>query len=146
MLLLAGCASGGGIHTGGQIPVSWSLGQADAADKPTSSVCQSTQSQPCILEHGSLEKPKFASFMLHVWGPSPTKFTGWLVASYINDPDPRQYRGEVNVTSNGKEIHYSFFSKVTSIPGQYSVNVHLEENREASAPKLHDFTVPVVVP
>jgi hypothetical protein len=48
-------------------------------------------------------------------------------------------------TSSGKDIHHSFFSKVTSILGQYSVNIHLEEIREGSPPTLHEFTVPLVV-
>ena len=144
ILLGAGCA-GAGIHAGGQIPVSWSLGQADAADRPASPVCQSTQPQPCVLEHSTDERPTFASFMLHLWGPAPTKFTGYLLATYLNDPDPRQYRNDVNVTSNGKETHHSLFSKVTPIPGRYSVTVHLEQTREDTISKLHDFTVPVVV-
>jgi hypothetical protein len=142
--LSVSCASAG-LHPGGDIPVSWSLGQADAADRPTSPVCQSGLPQPCVLEHSTAERPKFASFMLHLWGAAPTKFTGWLLATYLNDPDPRQYRNDVNVTSNGKETHHSLFSKVTATPGQYSVTIHLEESSEGTAPKLHDFTVPVVV-
>jgi len=142
--LCVGCA-GADIHTNGEIPVSMSLGQADAPDRPASPVCQSSQPKPCVLEHSTDERPKFASFVLHLWGPAPTKFSGWLLATYLNDPDPRQYRNDVNVTSNGKETHHSLFSKVTTTPGQYSVTVHLEEAREGIPPKLHDFTVPVTV-
>jgi hypothetical protein len=142
--LSVSCASAG-IHPQGDIPVAWSLGQAAAADRPTSSVCQSSQPQSCVLEHSTAERPQFASFMLHLWGPAPTKFTGWLLATYLNDPDPRQYRNDVNVTSNGQETHHSLFSKVTTTPGSYSVTFHLEESREGTAPKLHDFTVPVAV-
>ena len=142
--LCAGCA-GADIHAGGQIPVSWSLGQADAADSPTSPVCQLSEPQPCALEHGTVERPKFASFMLHLWGQAPTKFTGSILVTYLDDPDPRRYRNDVNVTSNGKEIHHSVFNKVTSTPGQYSVSIKLEETREGAPPKIHEFTVPVAV-
>ena len=142
--LSVSCA-GAGIHAGAQIPVSWSLSQADAPDASASPVCQSSQPQPCVLEHGTDERPKFASFMLHLWGPAPTTFTGYLLATYLNDPDPRQYRSDVNVTSGGKETHHSFFTKVTSTLGQYSVTVNLEETGEGTPPKHHDFAVPVLV-
>jgi hypothetical protein len=144
ILLCGGCA-GASIHPDGQIPVAWSLGETDAADRPTSPVCQSTRPPPCVLEHSTNEKSKFASFMLHLWGPAPTNFTGYLLATYLNDPDPRQYRSDVNVTSQGKETHHSLFTKVTPTPARYSVTVHLEETREGSPPKLHEFTVPVLV-
>jgi hypothetical protein len=144
ILLSVGCA-GADIHTNGEVAVSWSLGQADAADRPASPVCQLSQPKPCVLELSTPERPKFASFVLHLWGPAPTTFTGWLLATYLNDPDPRQYRNDVNVTSNGKETHHSLFSRVTTAAGQYSVTVHLEETRDGAPPKLHDFTVPVSV-
>jgi hypothetical protein len=145
LLLLCVACAGSDIHTDADIPVSWSLGQADAPDASVSVVCQSSQPEPCVLDHSTDQKPKFASFALHLWGPAPTTFTGYLLATYLNDPDPRHYRSDVNVTSLGKETRHSFFAKVTSTPRQYSVTVHLEETREGAPPKNHDFTVPVLV-
>jgi hypothetical protein len=144
-LICISCAAASINTTGGQIPVSWSLGEADSADGSASRVCEAGDPGPCVLQHGTDQKPKFASFTLNVWGPSPTKFTGYIIATYLNDPDPNHYRSDVDVTSNGKDIHHSLFSKVTPNPGDYSVSIHIEETREGTSPKVHDITVPVIV-
>lgn len=88
----------------------------------------------------------YTSFALHVYGPRPTKFTGSFVIGHLDDPDPRRYKSTVELTSEGREIHSRVFSKVTTVPGEYSVRIMLEESGAAlPQPRTHELTVPVIV-
>src|SRR5688572_15702408 len=134
-----------GFHGAGA-PVSWSIGVTDSPDGRTRPVCEFGQPQPCILERTTPERTNYASFGLHLYGPMPTKFTGSFVIGYLDDPDPRRYKNTVNLTSDGREIHSRVFSKVTSMPGDYSVRITLEESRaDLGQPRTHELTVPVTV-
>ena len=139
------CASAGGIHPEDHVPLAWSLSVGDSPESRTSLVCASEHQEPCVIPHGTDQQPKYATFMLHAQGPATTKFTGSLVVTYLNDPDPRNYVSQVNLTPNGKEVHHSVFSKITSVPGEYSARANLEETRGGSPPKAHEFNLPIIV-
>ena len=65
---------------------------------------------------------------------------------YLDDPDPRRYKSTVELTSDGREIHTRVFSKITSVPGDYSVRITLEESRaDLPQPRTHELGVPVTV-
>jgi hypothetical protein len=98
------------------------------------------------LDRSTPERPQYASFTLHLFGPDPTKFTGSFVIGYLDDPDPRRYKSTVELTSAGRDTHQRVFSKVTTVPGDYSVRILLEESRAGlPQPRTHDLTVPVIV-
>jgi hypothetical protein len=65
---------------------------------------------------------------------------------YLEDPDPRRYKSDVELTSNNQEVHQHNFSRLTTVPGQYSVRIHVEETGPGSPqPRMHDLTIPVIV-
>ena len=138
------CASGG-FHVAGAA-VTWSIGTTDSPDGRAAVVCEFGQPEPCVLQRSTEERPNYASFALHLYGPAPTKFTGSFVIGYLDDPDPRRYKGTVELTSEGRDTHQRVFSKVTTVPGDYSVRIVLEETRaDLPQPRIHDLTVPVTV-
>lgn len=138
------CAPGG-FHGAGA-PVSWSISITDSPQGRADLVCEFGQPQPCVLERSTPERTIYGSFGLHVYGPAPTKFTGSILIGYLEDPDPRRYKSSVELTSDGREIHQRLFSKVTDVPGEYTVRIHLEESRtDLPERKIHDLTVPVTV-
>ena len=138
------CATGG-IH-GAAAPVSWSLGTTDSPDGRARIVCEFGQPQPCVLDRSTPERPRYASFALHLYGPAPTKFTGSFLIAYLDDPDPRRYKSNVELTSEGRDTHQRVFSKVTTVPGDFSVRILLEESRaDLPQPRTHELTVPVTV-
>ena len=139
-----GCRPAGRIHS--DAPVSWSIGSSDSPTSRSETVCESGQSRPCVLNRTTETRPSYATFVLHVWGPAPTKFTGSLFVGYLQDPDPRHYKSDVEVTSNGQDVHHRIFSRVTDVPGEYTVRVQLEESgSHLPTPRTHDLTVPVIV-
>jgi len=144
--IVAGQACAIGDPHGAGAPVSWSTGATDSPGGRARIVCEFGQPQPCVLDRSTPERPSYASFALHLYGPAPTKFSGSFLVGYLDDPDPRRYKSTVELTSDGREIHQRVFSKVTTVPGNYSVRVLLEEFRaDLRQPQTHDLTVPVTV-
>ena len=140
-----GCATVGQYHGSGE-SVSWSLARSYSAQGSTTDVCASGKPAPCILERSTDERTTYARFSLHVFGPKATTFQGTVVFSYLNDADPSRYKTVINLTSNNQDVHHHTFSRVTTVPGEYSVRVHLEESGPASAqPRQHELVVPVTV-
>lgn len=134
-----------GLHGAGA-PVSWSIATTDSPTGRATIVCEFGQPQPCLLDRSTPERTTYTSFALHVYGPAPTKFAGSFVIGYLDDPDPRRYKSTVELTSDGREIHSRVFSKVTTVPGDYSVRIMLEESRaDLPQPRTHELTVPVTV-
>jgi hypothetical protein len=148
LLLLAvlhGCAPVGEMHSGGA-PVTWSISTSDSPTGGSTVVCEGVQPQPCVLDRSTGERPSYASFVLHLWGPEPTTFTGSMFVGYLHDPDPTHYKSSVEVTSNGQDVHQRVFSRVTTVPGQYEVRVRLEETgTHLATPRTHEVSVPVTV-
>lgn len=148
IITLAACAlacAPPGLHGGG-VPVSWSLGTTDSPTGRATLVCEFGQPQPCVLDRSTPERPKFASFALHLYGPAPTKFTGSLVIGYVDDPNPTRYKSSVDLTSEGREIHQRIFSKIATVPGSYNVRIVLQESRDdLPQSRTHELTVPVIV-
>jgi len=140
-----GCATTGPLHGGGQ-SVFWSLARASSAQGSTTEVCQAEKPTPCVLDRSTPERTSYARFTLHVFGPKATRFRGTLLVSYLEDPDPRRYKSEIDLISNNQEVHQHIFSRVTTVPGQYSVRIQLEETGPASSePRIHDLVVPVTI-
>lgn len=138
------CAPGG-FHGAGA-PVSWSIATTDSPTGRATTVCEFGQPEPCLLDRSTPEQTRYTSFALHLYGPAPTKFTGSFVIGYLDDPDPRRYKSTVELTSEGRDIHQRVFSKVTDVPGDYSVRIMLEESRaDLAQPRTHELTVPVSV-
>ena len=102
--------------------------------------------KPCLLPLGTEDRPNYASFAIHALGPPTTTFKGSVVVTYLNDPDPRRYRTDVALTSQGKQVHHSLFSKITTTPGEYYARIVLEESRAGlPQPRTHELEVRVVV-
>jgi hypothetical protein len=140
-----GCATTGPLQEGGE-PVSWSISKADSPQGSTETVCEAGEPEPCVLERSTPERPSYARASLHLWGPSPTTFRGSVLIGFLHDPDPRKYKSEVDLTSKGQDVNQHTFSRVTSVPGSYSVRIHLEETIPGlPQPRVHDLTVPVSV-
>ena len=111
-----------------------------------STVCSSAKAIPCVLPRRTSDRPSFATFTLHLFGPSTTKFTGSMIVGFFGDNDPRKYTSPINLTSNRQDVHHSEFSRVASDPGQYNVRIQLDEVRpDTPTPIHHDLTVPVEV-
>ena len=147
LTLVAACSAcaPGRIHGAGA-PVSWSVATTESPTGRATIVCEFGQPQPCLLDRSTSERTTYTSFALHLYGPAPTKFTGSFVVGYLGDPDPRRYKSTVELTSAGREIHSRVFSKVTDVPGNYSVRITLEESRaDLVQPRTHELTVPVTV-
>jgi hypothetical protein len=126
--------------------VAWSISTSESPRDTGTVVCRSDEATPCILERSTPERVRHTGFSLQVLGPSPTKFTGSFTIGFLEDPDPRRYKSEVELVSSGKEIRQSVFSRVTTVPGEYTVRIHLEETRpDLPQPRVHDLTVPVAV-
>jgi hypothetical protein len=139
-----GCTPAGRIHS--DAPVSWSTSSSESPTSRSETVCEGGQPRPCVLNRTTEARPSYATFVLHVWGPSPTKFTGSVFVGYLLDPDPRHYKSDVELTSNGQDVHHRIFSRVTDEPGQYTVRIQLEESgSHLTTPRTHDLTVPVTV-
>jgi hypothetical protein len=139
------CSPMGGFHGAG-VPVTWSLGITGSPQGRTSLVCQMNETRPCVLQRSTEARPNYASFALHVFGPPATTFRGSMLVTYLNDPNPSHYRSDVALTSQGKAVHHSLFSKVTTAPGEYSARIFLEESRDdLPQPRVHELTVPVIV-
>ena len=137
------CAPAGRIHS--EAPVSWSISSSDSPTSGPETVCESGQS-PCALGRTTDARPSYATFVVHVWGPPPTKFTGSVFVGYLLDPDPRHYKSDVELASNGQDVHHRIFSRVTDVPGEYTVRIQLEESgTHLTTPRAHDITVPVTV-
>jgi hypothetical protein len=99
-----------------------------------------------VLDRSTPDQVRVGTFTLHVLGPSPTKFTGSILVGFLEDPDPRRYKSDVSLTSNGKEIHQSVISRITAMPGNYTVRIQLQEERaDLQQPQSHTFTIPVIV-
>jgi hypothetical protein len=65
---------------------------------------------------------------------------------YLEDPDPRRYKSDVDLTSNNQDVHQHNFNRLTTVPGEYSVRVHLEETGPATPqPRPHDLVIAVTV-
>jgi hypothetical protein len=140
-----GCATTGPLHGSGE-SVFWSLSRASSPQGSATEVCQSDKPAPCILERSTPDRTSYARFTLHVFGPKATGFRGSILISYLEDPDPRRYKSDVHLTSNNQEVHQHIFSRVTTMPGQYSVRIHLEETGPASPePRLHDLVIMVTI-
>ena len=138
------CGPAGKIHS--EAPVSWSISSSDSPASSPVTVCEGGQPRPCVLNPTTEARPSYATFVLHVWGPTPTKFTGSVFVGYLFDPDPLHYKSEVELTSNGQDVHHRVFSRVTDVPGAYSVRIQLEESgSHLTTPRTHDMTVPVTV-
>lgn len=145
IVLCEACATAGGFHGQGA-PVSWSISKTDSPKGRTTLVCGAEDPRPCVLERSATGRVKYATFTLHVWGPSPTKFTGSMLISFLDDRDPRRYKSEVELISTGKEVHHNVFSRITTVPARYSVRVQLEETRaDLQQPRSHDLEIPVIV-
>jgi hypothetical protein len=143
-LLSPACASAG-IHGGGEA-VSWSIARSASQTGGDTGVCAKAKLDPCVLPLSTADRPSFATFTLHLFGPSTTKFTGSMTVGFFGDTDPRKYTSPIDLTANGKEVHHSLFSRVASDRGQYNVRVQLDEIRaNAPTPIHHDLTVPVEV-
>ncbi len=138
------CAPPGRIHS--DAPVSWSISRSDSPTSGPSTVCESGQPPPCVLDRTTEDRPSYATVVLHVWGPAPTKFTGSMFVGYLLDPDPRHYKSAVELTSKEQDVHQRLFSRVTTVPGQYEVRIQLEETgSHLTTPRMHAITVPVTV-
>ena len=148
LVLLAAChacATAGGFHGRG-VPVSWSLRTTDSPQGRTTLVCEMNGTNPCVLRRSTVDRTNYASFGLHVFGPPATTFKGSVLVTYLNDPDPRRYKSDVALTSQGKEVHSSLFSRVTTVPGEYSARMFFEETRaDLQQPRVHEVSVPVIV-
>jgi hypothetical protein len=107
-------------------------------------VCQTGDPKPCVLDRSLPDDPNYASFELRVAGPPKTEFKGRVLADYLNDPDPRKYVAEVDLTPNGSGVRHSLFARVTTEPAPHNIHVHLEESGPGQS-RVHDFTVPVTV-
>jgi hypothetical protein len=143
--LLVACGPVGKVHSGGA-PVSWSISRSDSPTDSPTTVCEGVEPQPCALQRSAEDKPSYATFVLHVWGPQTTKFTGSLFVGYLHDPDPLHYKSTVELTSDGHDVHHRIFSRVTTVPGQYEVRARLEETGpHLKQPRVHELTMPVVV-
>jgi hypothetical protein len=97
------------------------------------------------LERSTPGKTNYSTFVLHVWGPSPTKFSGSYVVGYLGDNDPHHIKQTVELISDGRETHHRTFSNVSSVPGAYSVRIDLRETRDGQPPRDHNLSVPVIV-
>jgi hypothetical protein len=138
------CMNVGPSHGAGA-PVSWSITRSETPQGRSIDVCKSGEQKPCVLERSTPEKTNYSTFVLHVWGPSPTKFTGSYLLGYFEDNDPLHIKRPVELISNGREIHHRTFSSVTRVPGAYSVRVDLTETRDGQPPRDHNLSVPVIV-
>ena len=126
--------------------MSWSITKSTSETGNATSVCSSAEPIPCVMPPSTSERPSFATFVVHVFGPKPTKFTGTMTVGFFGDTDPRKYTSTIELTSNGQEVHHSQFSRVASDPGQYNVRIQLDELRANIPPAIHhDLTVPVEV-
>ena len=142
---LHGCGPVGEMHSGGA-PVTWSITRSDSPTGGSEPACEAGQVETCVLDRSTGDRPSYASFVLHVWGPEPTTFTGSMFVGYLSDPDPTHYKSAVELTSNGQDVHQRVFSRVTEVPGQYEVRVRLEERgAHLATPRAHGITVPVTV-
>ena len=104
------------------------------------------QNRPCVLERSTDNRANYASFAIHALGPPATNFKGSMLVTYMNDPNPSHYRSDVAVTSHGKEVRHSLFSKITTTPGEYYARIVLEETRDdLQQPRVHELSVPVIV-
>src|SRR5688572_10795426 len=140
--MLLACGPVGKVHSGGA-PVSWSISRSDSPTGRSTIVCEGVEPRPCVLER-STENPSYATFVLHVWGPAPTKYTGELFIGYLHDPDPRHYKSTVELISNGQDVHHRVFSRATTVPGDYEVRIRLEETGpHLKMPRLHHLTIPL---
>ncbi len=141
----SGCAPAGQVHSGGA-PVSWSMSSSDSPTARASTKCEGGQPQPCVLDRTTEDQTSYATFVLHVWGPSPTKFTGTMFVGYLLDTDPRHYTSTVALVSNGQDVHQRLFSRVTTVAGEYEVRFRLEETgTHLGTPRVHELSVPVTV-
>jgi hypothetical protein len=139
------CGPVGKVHSGGA-PVAWSISRSDSPTDGPTTVCEGVEPTTCVLDRTTDATPSYATSVLHVWGPQTTAFTGSLFIGYLHDPDPRQYKSNVALTSNGQDVHHRVFSRVTTVPGQYEVRVRLEETGpHLEQPRVHDLTIPVIV-
>jgi hypothetical protein len=144
-LLQYACGPVGRMHSGGE-PVTWSIGSSDSPTGASSLVCEGGESRPCVLSRSTDDRPSYATFTIHLWGPAPTRFVGTMFVGYLQDPDPRRYKSDVDLTSNGQDVHQRVFSRVSSVAGEYEARFHLEETgAHLAAPRVHDVTVPVTV-
>ena len=140
-----GCTITPGIHGGG-VPVSWSTSTSDSPGGRATVVCEHGKADPCVLERGTTERPRYTTFALHLWGPKQTRFTGSFLVGFLDDPDPRRYKSDVDLTTDGREIHQRVFSKLTTLPGTYHARIRLEETSPGlPQPRTHELTVPVTV-
>jgi hypothetical protein len=145
VLTIVACGPVGKVHSGGA-PVSWSIGTSDSPTGRSNVVCEGVAPKPCVLQRSTEEKPSYATFVLHVWGPATTEFTGSLYIGYLHDPDPRRYKSNVELTSKGHDVHHRVFSRVTVVPEHYDVRVGLEETGpHLKEPRVHELTIPVIV-
>jgi hypothetical protein len=136
--------SAAGLRTVGT-PVSWSITRSDSPKGRAIPVCQFGLAEPCVLARTTEERPSYATFVLPVWGPARTRFTGSVVVGYLYDPDPRHYKTAVDLISDGREVHQRLFSRVSTVPGDYTVRIDLVESREGQPPREHSLVVPVAV-
>ena len=143
--VLVACGPVGKVHSGGA-PVAWSISKSDSPTDSPTTICEGVEPAPCVPDRSTDEKPSYATFVLHVWGPPKTTFTGSLFVGYLHDPDPRHYKSNVELTSNGQDVHHRVFSRVTTVPGHYDVRVRLEETGpHLETPRVHELTIPVIV-
>lgn len=129
-----------------RVPVSWTISSSDSPQGSSTVICESWQSKPCVLERSTPDRPKYSSFVLHLWGPSPTKFTGSFTVEYFDGSESSRYRNTVELTSTAQDVHQRVFSKVTTVPGTYHARIHLDEGGpHLPKPRRHELSVPVTV-